>query len=176
MQTFSTPAEAWQQWTRADAKKLRASMYMTKEGRFVVYVVSSNLIPPGAKRMKPQPPYPSTDPRAGTREALGKVEARHTGAVHDACVAAVEIAKRKLTVHSREVREAMLANGTLDPAGGPEHWLGAALNRLSREGVLERSGHSYKYTDAERGIHERTVTVWQLKEGADTTKYEPATA
>ena len=27
------------------------------------------------------------------------------------------------------------------------------------------------YSDAERGIHERKVTIWQLVEGADCSKY-----
>lgn len=171
MVTFPTPSEAWRQWTRADAKKLKASMYKLADGSYAVYVVNSNRIPPGAVRMKPQPPYPA-DPRAGTKEALGKVEARHAGVVREACVVAVEIAKRKLTVHSREVREAMVSRGLLDPEAGPEHWLGAAIHRLAKEGILEKSGHTYKYTDAERGIHERTVSIWQLKDGADTRAYE----
>jgi hypothetical protein len=171
MLAYSTPNEAWRQWTRADVRKLKASMYQLADGRFAVYVVNSNRIPAGAKRMKPQPPYP-VDPRADTKEALGKVEARHAGAVRDACVVAVEIAKRKLTVHSREVREAMVTKGMLDPESGPEHWLGAAIHRLAKEGILEKSGHTYKYTDAERGIHERTVTVWQLKDDADTSCYD----
>lgn len=171
MVSYRTPQDAWRQWTRSDIKKLKASMYQLTDGRFAVYVVNSNRIPDGAKRMKPQPPYP-VDPRAGTREALVKVEARHAGAVRDACVVAVEIAKRKLTVHSREVREAMVAKGLLDTEAGPEHWLGAAIHRLAKEGILEKSGHTYKYADAARGIHERTVTVWQLKEGADTSRYD----
>lgn len=147
-------------------------MYRLADGRYAVYVVNSNLIPAGAQRMKPQPPYPATDPRGETKEALGKLEARHAGIVRDACKVAVRLAKEKLTVHSREIRDALVAEGKLDPESGPEHWLGAAIHKLAKEGILERSGHTYKYSDAGRGIHERTITIWQLKEGADTERYE----
>lgn len=172
MKSYATPSEAWRQWSRADARRLKASMYQLADGRYAVYVVNSNLIPAGAKRMKPQPPYPVKDPRGETKEALGKIEVRHARIVRHACRVAVRLAKQKLTVHSREIRDALVAEGILDPEAGPEHWLGAAVNKLAKEGILEKSGHTYKYTDASRGIHERTVTIWQLKENADTTRYE----
>lgn len=168
---YATPEEAWRVWSREDVKKFKIAMYRLKDGTYVAYVVNAK-VPPGASRLKPQPAYPSDDPREGTREALKKVEARHGEQVRWACYAAVEIAKRKLTVHSREVRDALVQKGLLDETAGPEHWLGAAMHRLNKEGILEKSGHTYKYTDASRGIHERTVTVWQLREGADTSRYD----
>jgi hypothetical protein len=169
---YKTPEAAWRAWPRADAKRWKVSIYQLVNGEYVGYVVNSPFIPEGAKRLRPQPPYPSDDPREGTREALRKVEERYKPQVQWACYAAVEIAKRKLTVHSREVRDALVKKGLIEDDAGPEHWLGAAMSRLNKEGILEKSGHTYKYSDASRGIHERTVTIWQLREGADTSKYE----
>jgi hypothetical protein len=175
MQTYPTADAAWLRWSREDVKRLRIAIYQLADGTFVG-LPSTAPRPPGSQRLKPQPAYPTTptdDPREGTREAMKTLETRYPDEIRHACQIAVEIARRKLTVHSREVREEMERRKLIGADTGNEYWLGAAMNRLAREKILERTGHTYKYTDAARGVHERTVTIWQLREGADTTAYDP---
>lgn len=166
---FKTPKEAWAVWDRRDVRKHKAAMYTLADGTYAVYVPHA-VRPAGAVRTKPQPPYPA-DPRQGTKDAMGELEDKHKDLVTWACRAAVEIARRKLTVHSREVRDALVKEGLIPEDGPPEFWLGAAMHRLAKEKIIEKTGHNYKYTDAARGIHERTITVWQLVDGADVSRY-----
>lgn len=173
MSSYKTPQEAWLAWSRADVKKFKVAMYKLANGQFAAYVNASNTIPPGAVRMSPQPPYPrSKDPREGTKQAMQKLEAKHTPYIDWACHLAVQLARKNLTVHTRAVREEMERRNLVGPDTGAEFWLGASMNKLAKMGILERSGHTYKYSDSSRGIHERTVTVWQLKDDADTSYYD----
>jgi len=170
---FDTAQEALTQWSRTDIKKYKVAVYRLKSGKFLAFVAASSQIPKDAERVKPQPAYPrDKDPRQGTKQAMQKLEAKHTTKVDWACHIAVDIAKKNLTVHSRTVRDEMERRGLLEDSAGAEHWLGAAMNKLAGLGILKKSGHSYKYSDSSRGIHERTVTIWELVDGADTEYYE----
>lgn len=173
MQGFSTPDEAWKQWSTADVKKYKIAMYQLGNGKFLGFVRVSNMIPKDAVKLKPQPPYPrDKDPRQGTKQALQKLEAKHPKQIDWACHIAIGIALKNLTVHSREVREEMQRRELVGPDTGSEFWLGAAMNKLARLGLIKSTGQSYKYTDSSRGIHERKVTIWALVDGADTSYYE----
>jgi len=171
--SYKTTDEAWKVWTPAEVKKHKVAMYQHADGTYQAYVARAKVIPPTAVRMTPQPPYPhSADPREGTKKAMQQLEAKYPEQIVNACRVAVKIAKRKLTVHSREVREEMERQGLVGPDTGAEFWLGAAMGRLVREKILSKTGQKYKYSDASRGIHEREVQIWQLVDGADTKEYE----
>ena len=170
---FDTTDEAWKQWTPSDVKKYKVAVYQLHSGKYVAFVKASNQIPKGAQLLRPQPRYPrDKDPRQGTKQALQKLEAKHPKQIDWACHIAVQIAMRNLTVHSRAVREEMERRDLIGPDTGSEFWLGAAMNKLARLGVLKSSGSKYKYSDSSRGIHEREVTIWALVDGADTAYFE----
>lgn len=172
MTGFKTTDDAWRQWTRTDVKKFKVSVYLLINGSYQAFVKASNMIPKDAIKLKPQPPYPrDNDPRMGTKQAMEQLEGKHPREVDWACYFAVQLILRNLTTHSRAVREEMERRGLVD-ANASEFWLGAAMNKLARLGILEKSGHTYKYSDSSRGIHERTITVWQLKDGANTKEFE----
>lgn len=173
MNGFDTPQEAWKQWSLADVKKYKVSMYRLATGKYLGFVRVSNMIPKDAVRVKPQPPYPrDKDPRQGTKQALQKLEAKHPLQIEWACHVAVQIAQKNLTVHSRAVREEMERRDLVGPDTGSEFWLGAAMNKLARLNILKSTGNKYKYADSSRGIHEREVTIWALVDGADTSYFE----
>lgn len=170
---YATPQEAWKQWTQTDVKKYKVAMYQLANGKYLAFVKVSNQIPKDAVLVRPQPPYPrDKDPRQGTKQAMQKLEAKHPAKIDWACHFAVQIAKKNLTVHSRAVRDEMERRGLIGPDTGSEFWLGAAMNKLAQQGILSKSGHSYKYSDSSRGIHERTVAIWALVDGADTEYYD----
>jgi len=175
---FASHAAAWRQWSKSDIKRFKVAMYhrATAEGlEYEAFVANANLIPTGFVKMAKQPSYPSdSDPREGTKGAMKHLEAAHPERVKQAAAIAVAQAKKNLTTHSRSVRKEMEDKGLLDTSTGSEHWLGAVFAQLAHAKVLEKSGHTFKYSDSSRGIHERTVTVWQLRDGADTSAYENA--
>ena len=170
---YKTTDEAWKVWTPAEVKKYKVAMYQHHNGLYEAFVARVRGLPAGTERMSPQPPYPhSADPREGTKKAMQQLEAKYPDQIGQACRVAVKIAKRKLTVHSREVREEMERQGLVGPDTGAEFWLGPVFGRLVREKILSKTGQKYKYSDPARGIHEREVTIWQLVDGADTKEYE----
>lgn len=167
-----TPEQAWSGWSAKEIKKHFVAVYKMSDGTYGALGARGH-IPEGAVRLDPQPPRPTSgNPHEGTNIAMAKLESEHPQKINWGCYFAVKIAKKNLTVHSRQVREAMLGQGVIEQNGGPEHWLGAVFKRLAKEGILSKTGHKYKYSDAERGIHEREVTIWGLVENADITKYE----
>lgn len=115
------------------------------------------------------------DPVAGTgtKKAMERLRLSHPLKIRWGCFYAVKIAMRKLTVHSREVWDAMLADGIID-GDGKAFWLGAVFRELKDAGVLVKTGNRYKYSDESRNIHEREVALWQLNEKADLTPYRVA--
>lgn len=71
---------------------------------------------------------------------------------------AIEIAKKRGTVHSRQVRQRLDKEGLLvNPLVG-EFWLGMVF----RSNDFKWTGDYYHYSDSSRNIHERTVKVWEL--------------
>lgn len=171
---FSTTDAAWKEWTKADVKKFKVAMYQ-KGDQYEAFVANANKIPEGFLKMPKQPAYPSDkDPRAGTKAAMKHLEAQHPERVMQASRIAIAQARKNLTTHSRSVRKEMEEKGLVGTDTGSEYWLGAVFAKLAREKVLEKSGHTFKYSDSSRDIHERTVTVWQLVDGADTSAYEAA--
>lgn len=166
-----TPEEAWNGWTPKDIKRHLVSVYKLTDGTYEAFAGKAQ-IPDGAEHLKPQPKRPTSgDPHEGTRVAMKKLESEHAWEVSWGCHVAVEIARKNMTVHSREVRRELETRGILGPDGGKEHWLGAVFHRLKADKILEATSQFYRYSDAERGIHERKVTIWQLVEGADCSKY-----
>lgn len=117
----------------------------------------------------PPPTTPEPLPGDATRAAMAGLVTKHAKLVEWGCFFAVKIAMAQLTVHSRQVRDAMAAEGLIGE--GKEHWLGAVFHELKTAGVLKHEGGWYKYVDPKRGIHERTVKQWVLVETADLTKY-----
>jgi hypothetical protein len=173
IQGFDTPQEAWKQWTSADVKKFKVSMYRLADGKYQGFVPGASVLPPTAVRLKPQPAYPrDKDPRQGTKQALQKLEAKHPRQIEWACYCAVQIAQKNLTVHSRAVREEMERRELIGADTGAEFWLGAAMSKLTKLGILKSTGSKYKYSDSSRGIHEREVTIWALVDGADTSYFD----
>lgn len=110
------------------------------------------------------------DPHAGTNQAMAHLRFSHAYKIAYGKYVAVRIALKKLTVHSRDVRDAMFAEGIIDGAE-KEFWLGTVFKDLRDEGVLKWTGQMHKYTDAERGIHERTIKLWEYVEKAEVAKY-----
>lgn len=168
----TTPEKAWSGLQLKDVKRHKFAIYRLADGTFDAISVKAPL-PVGAVRLDPQPKFPTSgDPHEGTNVALKKLEAMHPKEIAWGCHIAVQIAKKNLTVHSREVRREMEKRGLLSLDTGAEFWLGAVFKRLQRDKVLHSTGQKYKYSDAERGIHEREVKIWALVEGVDTTPYE----
>lgn len=168
-----TPADAWSGWTAKQVKRLKVAVYKLPNGTFEAFAGLAK-IPEGAELLNPQPAFPTSgDPHEGTRVAMKALEGEYPVHIAWACHIAVQLAKRRLTVHSREVRDEMERQGLVGPDTGREFWLGAAFNRLAKAKppILEKKG-THKYSDASRGIHERTVSVWALIEGADTAQYD----
>lgn len=166
-----TPEAAWSGWTQKDVKRLFVGVYRLSDGSFDAF--PANAVPPGAVRLSPQPPFPTSgNPHEGTQIAMKKLEAEHPIKIAWGCYFAIKIAKQNLTVHTREIRAAMEARGIIGPDTGPEYWLAAVPTRLRREGLLRDTGQKYKYSNAARNIHERGITIWALVENADTSKYD----
>jgi len=171
---MKTASDAWTGWTPQDIKKHKVAVYQLPDGTFEAFAAKAPK-PVGAVRLDPQPARPTSgDPHEGTRVAMKKLEAMHPLEIAWGCHLAVAIAKKNLTVHSRMMRQTMADRGMLALDTGREHWTGAVFKRLSKEGILRNTGQKFKYSDAERGIHEREVTIWALVEGADTSKYDNA--
>lgn len=99
-------------------------------------------------------------PPSLTDTAMRKLLEKHNDKILWGCYYAVQIALKKDTVHSREVRDRMFKEGLIGE--GKEFWLGTVFHTLKEDGVLKHDGHWYKYSDPERGIHERTVKIWCL--------------
>lgn len=172
----ATPEAAWSGWTSKDVKKHRVAVYALGDGTYEAFARNAK-IPPDAKRLDPQPALPSSgDPHEGTRVAMKKLESQHPIHIQWGCFLAVSIAKRRMTVHSRDVWEEMLRRGLVEPNSPSPHWMGAVFHRLKNEKVLTSTGQYFKYSDTARDNHERKITIWALVEGADTSAYaaEPA--
>lgn len=168
-----TPEGAWEGWTPAEIKKKFVKVYKLADGKYDALAENCE-IPAGAVLLDPQPKRKrklSGNPHAATNESLAKLEKQYPDLINWACYYAVQIAKANLTVHSREVRAKMADVGLVSDDSGPEHWMGAVFKRLKREDVLVETNNRYKYTSESRGIHEREVKIWALKNNADTSKY-----
>lgn len=111
-----------------------------------------------------------SDPHEGTNKAMAHLRYSHAYKIAYGKYVAVRIALKKLTVHSRDVRDAMFAEGVIDGAEA-EFWLGTVFKDLRDEGILKWTGQMYKYTDADRNIHERSVKLWEYVEKADVKAY-----
>jgi hypothetical protein len=111
-----------------------------------------------------------TDAGTGTRAAMERLQATKPLHIQWGMHYAVKIALRKLTVHSREVWDALIADGIIT-GEGRAHWLGAVFRELRDGGVLTKTGNRYKYSDEERNIHEREVALWEINPKADLTPY-----
>lgn len=170
--SYKTTDEAWRNWTKANVKKFKVSMYARYTGEALEYeAFAGNASPPaGYIRMATQPAYPaSDDPRAGTKEAMAALDSKYSGLIQKACCIAVELARKNLTTHSRDVRREMAARGLVG-YDGREFWLGRAFNKLAAEGIFKEVGR-FKYSDETRNIHERNIALWALVDGADASKY-----
>ena len=106
----------------------------------------------------------------GTREAMTQLKKNHPLKIQWGMHYAVKIALKKRTVHSREVWDALLADGIIK-GDSKAFWLGAVFRELKDESILRKTGHSYTYSDEARNIHERTVSLWEINEKADLTPY-----
>ena len=167
-----TAEAAWAGWTPKDVKKHKVAVYKLADGTFEAFARVGKL-PQGATRCEPQPEFPTSgDPHEGTRVAMKKLEASHPLHIQWGCYAAILIARKNLTVHSRAVWEKLGQLGVVDQSTGPAFWLGAVFKKLKTEGLLRDTGQKYKYSDASRGIHEREVKIWALTENAQTRAYE----
>lgn len=169
------PSLALSGWSPKEIKKHKVSVYKLADGTFEAFA-SNQDVPEGAECLSPQPKIKTSgDPREGTRVALKKLESQYPDHIKWGCYVAVQWAKKRLTVHSRTVRDEMERLGLLK-TNEPEFWLGAVFNKLKREKIIGPTGQSFTYSDAERGIHERTIKVWGLVENCDTSAYndEPA--
>lgn len=167
-----TPEGAWAGWTPKDVKKHKVAVYKLTDGTFEAFAHVAK-VPAGAERLNPQPEFPTSgDPHEGTRVAMKKLEASHPKHIAWGCYAAIKIAKKRMTVHSRDTWDELGRLGIVDASSGAAFWLGAVFKRLKDEGLLKETGQKYKYSDASRGIHEREVKIWALVEGADTKAYD----
>jgi len=167
----ATPEAAWSGWTTSDIKKHKVAVYKLADNTYEAFAGKAP-IPKGAEYLSPQPKRPTSgDPHEGTRVAMKKLESEHAWEVSWGCHVAVLLARQNLTVHSREVRKELERRGILGPDGGKEHWLGAVFHRLKADKILSATQQFHRYSDQERGIHERKVTIWQLVEHADCSKY-----
>lgn len=76
------------------------------------------------------------------------------------------------TTHTYAIRKAMEATGLLDGHRGKMMWLGAAVKAASD--VLVPTGEMYSYSSSDeetgRSVHERTIKVWKLRDGALTAR------
>ncbi len=73
---------------------------------------------------------------------------------------AQQLARAHGTVHSRQVRQALIEQGLLtQDLVKKDFWMGAVF----RGSEWEWTGKYHTYSDADRNIHERTVKVWKLK-------------
>jgi len=114
------------------------------------------------------------DVRSGTEQAMAQLNGVHAVKIAWGEYLAVKLAKKHLSVHSRALREAMVKEGIIpEDNPGKEFWLGAVFRNLRDKGIMEKNG-TYKYGDKERNTHERTISIWQLKAGADLTPYAVA--
>lgn len=109
----------------------------------------------------------------GTKTAIAALNAKYPAMVQWGMHYAVKIALRKLTVHSREVWDEMLRDKVIT-GEGRAFWLGAVFRNLKDQNILRKTMHTHKYSDESRGIHERTVYLWELNEKADLTPYRIA--
>ena len=109
----------------------------------------------------------------GTNQAVAALVATRPLHVQWGMHVAVKLAMKKRTVHSREVWDELLRDGIITEEG-KAFWLGAVFRELKDVGVLKKTGHTYSYSDEARGIHERTVALWELVEDADLTEYRVA--
>lgn len=109
----------------------------------------------------------------GTKTAMAELKRAHPLRIQWGMHYAVKIALRKLTVHSREVWEALLADQIITE-DGKAFWLGAVFRELKDAGILVKTGNRYKYSDEKRNIHEREIALWQLNDQADLTPYRIA--
>ncbi len=167
-----TPEGAWVGWTPSEIKKKFVQVYKLADGKYDAIAGNCD-IPEGAVLLDPQPKRkPSGDPHAATNATMKQLESQYPDLINWACHFAVQIAKANLTVHSREVRAKMADVGLVNDNSGPEHWMGAVFKRLKSDNVLVETSNRYKYTSESRGIHEREVKIWALKNGADTSKYD----
>lgn len=166
-----TPEDAWGDWTPPQIKKKFIKVYRLPDGTYDAIPDNCD-VPAGSVVLDPQPKRKVTgDPHQGTSATMAQLEERYPNKINWGCYYAVRIAKANLTVHSREVRAAMADAGILNDNSGPEHWMGAVFKRLKSEGILQETPHRYKYSSESRGIHEREVKIWALKQGVDTSKY-----
>lgn len=171
--SFPSADDAWRQWTSSNVKKFKVSIYGRFNGSGVEYecFAANAKIPEGFAKLTPQPPYPSSDdPRAGTKAAMKELDAKHGAIIEKACRVAVELVRKNLTTHSREVRKEMALRGLVGPDTGREFWLGRAMNKLAAEGIIKEVGR-FKYSDESRNIHERNIALWALVDEADTSAY-----
>jgi hypothetical protein len=167
-----TPEAAWSGWTPKDVKRRRVAIYKLKDGTFEAFAGIAK-IPEGAERLDPQPSLPTSgDPHEGTRVAMKKLESQHPLMIQWGCHVAVVIAKRRMTVHSRDVWEEMLRQKLVEPHSPPPHWMGAVFHHLKNEKILTSTGQTFKYSDASRDNHERKITIWALVENANTGSYD----
>lgn len=126
---------------------------------------------------------PKTDPSiivsdaprggTGTNQAIATLVATKPLLIQWGQHIAVQLALKKRTVHSREVWDELRRAGIITEEG-KAFWLGAVFRELKDAGVLKKTGHTYSYSDEARGIHERTVALWELNEEADLTEYRVA--
>lgn len=171
------PEDAWSGWTPKEVKKHRVAIYQLADGTYEAFTQISK-IPPDAVRVDPQPAFPTSgNPHEGTRVAMKKLQSSHPTEIAWGCHVAIKIAKRRLTVHSRDVWDELGRMGIVSASSGSAFWLGAVFDELKRAGLLKPTGQTLTYSDASRGIHERTIKIWGLTEDADTSAYdkEPAT-
>lgn len=97
----------------------------------------------------------------GTREAIEQLKARHPKHIAWGLHLAMKMAKKNNTVHSRELLLEMIRLKKCDP-NMSAHFIGAVFKTLRDEGLLKWTGHYYKYSDAERNIHDREIKLWCL--------------
>lgn len=172
MKSWTSTDEAWGAWPQKDRKDLKVRIYRLPDGTFQG-IPAVGQIPKGAERLSPQPkPPPGKDPREGKKKVMAELESRYPQQVNLGCYWAVRIAQERLRVHSRDLWERLITEKLVDPVESTAHWLGAVFHRLQEEKILRKTNSVFKYTDSARGVHERTIPIWELIDGADTSKYD----
>lgn len=106
---------------------------------------------------------------AASSEALREVEQGHAREVAIGRLYAVRHARQHGTFHTRDVWDAMVRDGhASDGSNDSPHWLGAVPIRR----WFQKTDQVHKYSDERRGIHEREIKIWRLRDDVDHAAVE----
>ena len=100
-------------------------------------------------------------PIQSTKEAMAVLKAQRQHLIELARLQAIRIVLARGTVHTREVRQAMLLAGELPSYQQSECWLGAVFHSFE---LFEWTGDWHYYKDEPgRNIHSKHIKIWRLR-------------